>query len=87
MYDDNMNEDDYRQWQCDLLNEINRLLKPDDSPFYNHKDRHYCNFDHPPKEYILRSNLKLYQILFEIAVQQLIKMLDIFIQILKNCFG
>jgi modification methylase len=61
MYDDNMNEDDYRQWQCDLLNEINRVLKPDGSLFYNHKDRRYRKCDNPPEEFILRSDLKLYQ--------------------------
>ncbi|CAF3111030.1 unnamed protein product, partial [Rotaria sp. Silwood2] len=60
-YDDDMNEDEYKQWQCDLLNEINRVLTPDGSLFYNHKDRRYCKRDHPPEEFILRSNLNLYQ--------------------------
>jgi site-specific DNA-methyltransferase (adenine-specific) len=61
MFDDNMDENEYKQWQCDLLNEINRVLKPDGSVFYNHKDRHFGNRDYPPEEFILRSNLKLYQ--------------------------
>jgi site-specific DNA-methyltransferase (adenine-specific) len=60
-YDDNMNEDEYQQWQCDLLNEINRVLTPDGSLFYNHKDRRYCRRDYPPEEFILRSDLTLYQ--------------------------
>ncbi|CAF3652948.1 unnamed protein product [Rotaria sp. Silwood1] len=60
-YDDNMNEDEYQQWQCNLLNEINRILTPNGSLFYNHKDRRYCKRDYPPENFILRSNLKLYQ--------------------------
>jgi modification methylase len=60
-YDDNMNEDEYQQWQCDLLNEINRVLKPTGSLFYNHKDRRYHKRDYPPEKFILRSNLQLYQ--------------------------
>jgi modification methylase len=60
-YDDNMDEDDYQQWQCDLLNEINRVLTPDGSLFYNHKDRRYRKRDYPPEEFILRSDLTLYQ--------------------------
>jgi modification methylase len=61
MFDDNMDENEYQQWQCDLLNEINRILKPNGSLFYNHKDRHYSKRDHPPEQFILRSDLKLYQ--------------------------
>lgn len=60
-FDDNMNEDEYKQWQCDLLNEINRVLKPNGSLFYNHKDRRYCNRDNPPEEFITKSKLTLYQ--------------------------
>ena len=60
-YDDNMDEIDYQNWQCEILNEIGRVLKPDGSVFYNHKDRRYCRQDYPPEEFILRSNLTLYQ--------------------------
>ncbi|CAF4948724.1 unnamed protein product [Rotaria sp. Silwood1] len=60
-YDDNMNENEYQQWQCDLLNERNRLLTPTGSLFYNHKDRCYCKRDYPPEQFILHSNLQLYQ--------------------------
>lgn len=60
-YDDNMDEQAYRKWQCDLLNEMNRVLTPDGSLFYNHKDRRYCNRDYPPEEFILQSTLTLYQ--------------------------
>ncbi|CAF4401308.1 unnamed protein product, partial [Rotaria sordida] len=34
-YDDNMNEIEYQKWQCKLLNEINRVLTPSGSLFYN----------------------------------------------------
>jgi site-specific DNA-methyltransferase (adenine-specific) len=60
-YDDNMEEEQYQKWQCDLLNEINRVLTPTGSLFYNHKDRHHRKRDYPPEEFILRSNLTLYQ--------------------------
>ena len=36
---DNMNEDDYQQWQINVLNECFRILKPNGSMFYNHKNR------------------------------------------------
>lgn len=60
-YDDNLDEDEYRRWQCELLNEINRVLKPNGSLFYNHKDRRYAHQDHPPEAFVLKSNLRLYQ--------------------------
>ena len=60
-YDDNMSEEAYQRWQCEFLNEMNRVLKPDGSIFYNHKDRRFGRRDHPPEEFILRSDLTLYQ--------------------------
>lgn len=60
-YDDNMDEIEYQNWQCELLNEISRVLTPNGSLFYNHKDRRYCRQDYPPEEFILRSNMALYQ--------------------------
>lgn len=36
---DNMNEEDYQNWQIDFLNECYRVLKKDGSMFYNHKNR------------------------------------------------
>lgn len=36
---DKMNEDEYQQWQKDILNECYRVLKIDGSMFYNHKNR------------------------------------------------
>ncbi|CAF3234088.1 unnamed protein product [Rotaria socialis] len=60
-YDDDMDEHEYKRWQIDLLNEINRILKPNGSLFYNHKDRRYRHRDYPPEEFIIRSDLNLYQ--------------------------
>lgn len=36
---DNMNEEDYQNWQVEILNELYRVLKPKGSLFYNHKNR------------------------------------------------
>ena len=36
---DNMKEEDYEQWQVEILNECYRVLKEDGSIFYNHKNR------------------------------------------------
>ena len=36
---DNMIEEEYQQWQIDILNECFRVLKNDGSMFYNHKNR------------------------------------------------
>jgi modification methylase len=36
---DNKNEDDYQQWQIEILNECFRVLKKNGSMFYNHKNR------------------------------------------------
>ena len=36
---DKMNENEYEDWQIAVLNECFRVLKPDGSMFYNHKNR------------------------------------------------
>ena len=36
---DNMKEEDYEQWQIEILNECYRVIKEDGSIFYNHKNR------------------------------------------------
>ena len=60
-YDDNMNEDEYEKWQIEILIEINRILKPDGSLFYNHKDRRFRKKDYPPEVFLSKSPLTLYQ--------------------------
>jgi modification methylase len=60
-YDDNMNESDYQKWQIDILNECHRVLKPNGSLFYNHKNRRVDCREHIPQEWITKSKLNLYQ--------------------------
>lgn len=38
-YDDNMAEEDYQEWQVNVLNECFRVLKDNGSLMYNHKNR------------------------------------------------
>lgn len=59
--DDNMTEEDYQKWQVDILNEIQRILKPGGSFFYNHKNRRYDKTEYSPYEWIKKSNINLYQ--------------------------
>jgi len=60
-FDDNMQEDEYQQWQIDILNEIKRVLKPGGSFFYNHKNRRYDKTEYSPHEWVSKSNLNIYQ--------------------------
>ena len=60
-YDDNMNEDEYEKWQIEILIEINRILKPDGSLFYNHKDRRFQKKDCPFEVFLSKSPLTLHQ--------------------------
>jgi len=60
-FDDNMPEDQYQQWQINILNEIHRVLKPDGSFFYNHKNRRYNKSEYSPFEWVSRCNFNLYQ--------------------------
>lgn len=53
---DNMPEEEYEQWQIDVLNECHRVLKEDGSMFYNHKNRVKKNRVYFPTEWILKSN-------------------------------
>lgn len=62
-YDDNMNEDDYQNWQIEVLNECYRVLKDDGSMFYNHKMRRYNNIAYNPYDFISKSYFNLYQLI------------------------
>lgn len=55
-YDDNMNENDYQQWQIDVLNECYRVLKDDGSMFYNHKNRIKKGVQITPYEWLLKTD-------------------------------
>jgi modification methylase len=60
-FDDNMPEEEYQQWQIDILNEIQRVLKPTGSLFYNHKNRRYNKREYSPYEWVGKSKLNLFQ--------------------------
>jgi site-specific DNA-methyltransferase (adenine-specific) len=60
-HDDNMDENDYKNWQIDIINECLRLLKPNGSFFYQHKVRKWNKKSSHPMEWILRSDAILYQ--------------------------
>lgn len=61
-YIDDMPQEEYEQWQLNVLNELHRCLKPTGSVFYNHKivrREGACIF---PK-FVLDSNFNLYQMI------------------------
>jgi modification methylase len=61
LYDDNMDEEEYRKWQIEILNECKRVVKPGGSVFYNHKNRRVNCKEHTPHDWILSCDLNLYQ--------------------------
>lgn len=54
---DNMNEEEYEAWQIEVLNECFRVLKPNGSMFYNHKNRVNKNKLSCPYEWISKSKM------------------------------
>lgn len=58
---DNLPEDDYQQWQLDILNECHRVLKDDGSLFYNHKNRIHKGELVTPYQWLLKSPFKIRQ--------------------------
>ena len=62
-FEDNIPEAEYQKWQIDILNEIQRVLKPSGSFFYNHKNRRYDRSEYSPFEWISKCNLNVYQTL------------------------
>lgn len=60
---DNLPEEEYQKWQIEILNECFRVLKPDGSIFYNHKDRIVVGKGRiiSPLEWILKSDCILRQ--------------------------
>jgi len=57
-YFDNMQEKDYQNWQIEFLNECYRVLTPDGSLFYNHKNRIRHRFLLYPQKWINKSNFQ-----------------------------
>ena len=58
---DNMPEDEYQQWQTQILNECHRVLKPEGSMFYNHKNRLHNGKTYTPYEWLLNTNFIIRQ--------------------------
>lgn len=58
---DNMKEEDYEQWQIDILNECYRVLKDDGSVFYNHKNRIKCHNLISPYKWLYKTKLMVRQ--------------------------
>lgn len=55
-FDDYMNEDKYQEWQINIINECLRVLKPEGSFFYNHKNRTINKGIITPYQWILKTN-------------------------------
>jgi len=60
-YNDNMKEQDYQQWQIELINECVRVLKSDGSMFYNHKNRIKDGLQISPYEWLFKTNILIKQ--------------------------
>jgi modification methylase len=60
-YDDNLPEDEYQEWQIEILNECFRLLKPNGSMFYNHKNRIKNGVSTTPYQWLLKTNFLIKQ--------------------------
>ncbi len=60
-FDDNMPEEEYQTWQIAILDEIQRVLKPGGSFFYNHKNRRYDKSEYSPYDWVSKSKLNIYQ--------------------------
>lgn len=58
---DDLDEDKYQEWQLEILNECNRVLKNEGSMFYNHKNRIHQGEIISPYKWILKSNFKIRQ--------------------------
>ena len=52
---DNLPENDYQQWQLEVLQECYRVLKEDGSMFYNHKNRIHNGEIISPYQWLLKS--------------------------------
>jgi site-specific DNA-methyltransferase (adenine-specific) len=60
-YDDDMPEADYQNWQIKVLDECHRLLKPNGSVMYNHKNRIKDGIMITPYEWLLKTKLIIKQ--------------------------
>ena len=58
---DNMNEQEYQDWQTEVLKECYRVLKKDGSMFYNHKNRIHKGEVISPFRWLYRTPFKIRQ--------------------------
>lgn len=60
---DSMPEEEYEKWQTEILNECYRVLKPDGSMFYNHKNRIWTGKGEiiSPYKWLFRTPFKIRQ--------------------------
>lgn len=60
---DNLPEPLYQQWQIDILNQCHRVLKPNGSMFYNHKNRINSGKGEiiSPYQWLFKTNFKIRQ--------------------------
>jgi len=61
IYSDDIPEEEYQINQIKVLDEFFRVIKPNGSIFYNHKNRRVNKTEYSPLEWILKSKLNLYQ--------------------------
>ncbi len=54
-YNDDMREREYQEWQIKVLNELYRVLKPEGSLMYNHKNRIKKGRQITPYEWLLKT--------------------------------
>jgi len=62
-YEDNMPEEEYQKWQIEILKECFRVLTSSGSLLYNHKHRIKDGLAISPYEWLLKTPLKLKQML------------------------
>ena len=58
---DNMDEEEYQKWQIEVLNECFRVLKPNGSMFYNHKNRIYKGTIISPYQWLFKTKFLIRQ--------------------------
>ena len=61
-YKDKVKEEDYQQWQIEVLNECYRILKDDGVMFYNHKNRIVNGNVINPFEWLSKTNFNVLQV-------------------------
>jgi modification methylase len=61
LYNDDLPENEYQEWQVKVLAECYRILKKDGSLFYNHKNRIKNGLQITPYEWLLKTNFIIKQ--------------------------